>query len=282
MLGRSLMDAAVYFTMSYSSIVTLAPATWTHWWSALFAAVACAVAPILFSLVTGISMIFLGIPQMELSRRLTLRAAHLSLASFFAQIERGSTCIDAEDAPTAGGPEPLYLVLHRRLTAEWISRANATTGGRYFLVLLSFCAFVAGAVYATAGGCLPAWPVLLFAITVLDVTRNLFVAAASNSGVTDCSATHGRAGTRVRELLAAGGPRGPGEHRSLKAHGALLSSLANDEAYKGSFMGFRVGYGAARTFVVTMFTVLVGVWSILRGIGIYLSADNVCRGGDLS
>jgi hypothetical protein len=56
----------------------------------------------------------------------------------------------------------------------------------------------------------------------------------------------------------------------------LLSSLANCDRYKARFLGFPITFGVMRTLAATGVTLGIGLWSILRSAGIFVTIESYC------
>ncbi|KAI9002498.1 hypothetical protein DFJ74DRAFT_695841 [Hyaloraphidium curvatum] len=276
MIGRGSLDSSCWFFMVYTPLVSLAARTWTTPWSAFFAAMAVALGPLLYSFPTSFSIPSFGIPSMELTRRLYGRAVGLSLAHF---LEKREHALVAGETITST-QEPVHIALHRQLAVDWNSRAKVLGRGKLYLGTLIALDFVCALAYIVASGCLPVWLICFTALHLLDVIRALFIAAASNAAVVDVSREYLLCKTRIQEFLATEDPTqlpSPG-CMSLAANERLLTSFADVDLYRGSFVGVRVSYASARGFLAATFTVFVGLWTVLRGFGIPVTADSVCRG----
>jgi len=62
----------------------------------------------------------------------------------------------------------------------------------------------------------------------------------------------------------------------MASHKDLLLSFADTSAYKARLFGRQVSMSFVRTLVVTVFTVCLGLFTILRGSNIFLTMESVC------
>ncbi len=57
-----------------------------------------------------------------------------------------------------------------------------------------------------------------------------------------------------------------------------MSSFAEVERFKARFWGFAVGFGFVRTLGATLFTLGIGVYTIFRSLGIFVTVETYCPG----
>ena len=62
----------------------------------------------------------------------------------------------------------------------------------------------------------------------------------------------------------------------LQSHGAVLQTLEKVDRLRAKLLGFPVTWGVVKTYFVTMFTLGVGLWSVLRGVGVGFSLQFCC------
>ncbi len=55
-----------------------------------------------------------------------------------------------------------------------------------------------------------------------------------------------------------------------------MLSFADTSMYKARLFGVVVSMGFVRTLVVTTFTICLGLWTILRGTGVFVTMESVC------
>jgi hypothetical protein len=80
----------------------------------------------------------------------------------------------------------------------------------------------------------------------------------------------------LAQLAEAGPEIDPAIERHLRLQADLLGSLADGERYKARFLGFPISFGVLRTLLVTAFTLGIGLWSILRNFGVFVTAESFC------
>jgi hypothetical protein len=96
-----------------------------------------------------------------------------------------------------------------------------------------------------------------------DVTA-LFVSASRSLKriVVDAKRDPSLRGTDVRERIA--------------SHESFLLSFADTSSYKARLFGVPVSMSFVRTLVVTTSTICLGLFTIMRGSGIFASMESVC------
>lgn len=62
----------------------------------------------------------------------------------------------------------------------------------------------------------------------------------------------------------------------LVAHISLLQTFEKADRLRSKFLGVPVSWGVVKTFFVTLFTLAVGLWSVLKGAGITFTMQSVC------
>jgi hypothetical protein len=67
-----------------------------------------------------------------------------------------------------------------------------------------------------------------------------------------------------------------GVKRKLVQRARVLDSLSQVEKYKARFLGFAVTCSVLRTIAVTLFTLGIGLWSILRTAGVFVTVESYC------
>lgn len=63
---------------------------------------------------------------------------------------------------------------------------------------------------------------------------------------------------------------------SLSAYATVLQTLQKADRLRAKFLGLPVTWGLIKTLLVTIFTLIVGLWSILRGLGVFFTWEAVC------
>jgi hypothetical protein len=62
----------------------------------------------------------------------------------------------------------------------------------------------------------------------------------------------------------------------LRCQTELVTILSDGEPYKARYLGFVVTFGVIRTLAATMLTLAVALWSVARGIGIFVTIESFC------
>ncbi|KAI9004516.1 hypothetical protein DFJ74DRAFT_774440 [Hyaloraphidium curvatum] len=225
--------------------------------------------------------VFLVRSILELPRRLGMRAANVAFASFF---ERYFLALDgglseAEIGELIGGRE-LYEDLHENAAAAlpWGIGVLHAGGTNTLLCLAAFSVFAL--ITASVGSCITLgalapilWMLCWFAV-------DLSLLSLGNVAIEDLAGTYHDARQRIQGMLAAAARRAdPAPQRvvdALRAHEALLGSFAGIERHRYRIFGFPVSFALLRTAVVTVVTLAVGLWSVLRGLGIFLTVQSYC------
>lgn len=211
---------------------------------------------------------------LKLSSNLHSRALHLALSSF---LERLKSHLDGTaDSSLPRGPEP-YRLLHDNLVPIWSQRTTLSHQwkGTYLATVVGLAVVFVGNMLA--GSCVPVYPLfeLLYALIALHL--DLLELATSNAEITICTSLYFQALFTLRSLRADYyQPRDSLIRDYLADHEAVLLSLTEAERYRAKFLGFQVGFSTVRTLAVTVFTIGVGLFGVLRGTGIYVTLDVAC------
>jgi hypothetical protein len=62
----------------------------------------------------------------------------------------------------------------------------------------------------------------------------------------------------------------------VAANISLLQTFQKADGLRAKFLGFSVTGAAIKTFFLTLFTIGLGLWSVLRGAGIGFTVQSVC------
>ncbi|KAI9003975.1 hypothetical protein DFJ74DRAFT_713487 [Hyaloraphidium curvatum] len=271
-----------YLCPVVTPLFTFGAPFWTTWWSALMGVVF--VFMVLWFAVPGV----VGVPSspsaiLDLHRRLGKRAVDTAFGSFF---ERYSVALEggvseAELQELIGNRE-LYVDLHNQLAPalSWGVGVQLVGPVNMFLALVFFtlCATITSAV----GSCITFGPLALLLRTGGCFAVDLSMLSLANLAVDDLAGVYHEAQQRIREMLAdaarpRAGPPPPAEVvNALRAHDALLSSFLGIERHRYRLFGFPVSFSLIRTVVVTVVTLTVGLWGILRGFGIFVTIQSYC------
>ncbi|KAI9013436.1 hypothetical protein DFJ74DRAFT_682155 [Hyaloraphidium curvatum] len=238
----------------------------------------------------------------DLEMRLQRRATSLALASLL-EGYRAALAGDGTSVSSAGpGEQHLYIRLHYRLAALWLSRNslgfqvahhsfNATVPVGLLLALV--VTVVRGTAVASrsplqrslpsssaqaAGGCISAWQLAAGAFVLVWETNTLSGFAALNEELGAISAVYRAArreiGVLVSDAVAAGAEQGL--VRGLEVHDRVLGTFLETDDLRALFFGFPISYGLLRTYVATAVTLAIGAWTVLRTLGVYITFQTFC------
>ncbi|KAI9030568.1 hypothetical protein DFJ74DRAFT_702859 [Hyaloraphidium curvatum] len=252
--------------------------TWTTPVPATFASLV-AVSYATMLVFSSLSLVSASLPTLELSRRAFTcgRFRILQPTCSGATLPRSGMPIATARPrkPHCGSRSPIRTsATVSRPIARSDSRFSASPGRSLFVVLP-----VAGAIAnVVAGSCIPAcWltPLLYF---LYFFARELLAVAAANAQVSGTSAVLRRASREATALLAraaADGLSGTRAAKSLAWHAELLEKYAADQA-RAKVLGIEANWGSARAILIAVFTIAVGLWSVLRSSGVVLTLEIAC------
>ncbi|KAI9011609.1 hypothetical protein DFJ74DRAFT_710522 [Hyaloraphidium curvatum] len=217
---------------------------------------------------------------LELSLRLHNRAMRMCLADLLMRLDAGVAAgqkgeQDAPPPPQSPTDEE-YVRLYHFLSDAWRTRFPVFLLTPLFLVATvlvpALCAFAS----AASGSCIPAFylSVMFYALNLLVI--DLANASAANAQITVVTDLLREARREVRLLLLRASSAPNPACAALEANAAVLSSFLEGEACKVRFLGFKVDYAATRTVLVTVLTIAVGLWSVLRPSGVRVVMDFAC------
>ncbi|KAI9006859.1 hypothetical protein DFJ74DRAFT_689615 [Hyaloraphidium curvatum] len=221
-----------------------------------------------------------NVPLLEVTQRVRFRAAKLALAAMLSGFGAALEADDPALLPRPSGPgrpEP-FEELHHLLTAAWargIRQFSATT--HLYLSVGAYAAFAAA--NAGAGSCVPSFYLVYVGYVAMTSLFDLVATAAENRNVAELRDLYLDA---VRELrtLRDRASLPPAASRQLlgaaDARAALLATFADLDRYRARLLGFVVDYGVIRTLAATALTLVVGLWSILRGLGVFVAMGTIC------
>ncbi|KAI9002542.1 hypothetical protein DFJ74DRAFT_695988 [Hyaloraphidium curvatum] len=271
----------------WTVLLTFSSQTWGTVWSAVLAAIFLvahtnmALTP-LYRFPTNPFLLRLSANLYRRAMTVALDSLISSRAAVLAAAANKTTGSNLQ--PTTGfAPREAYIDLHSMLVSAWESRVPfQDAAGRVFFSVSLGCV-VAAVINASVASCIPLGYVCFLLFFLVAFYQDLFVIAVCNSQVNAIVTCYATAQQDIRELLARWEPP-PGANASaerdrLSRHDALLESYKEDLArFRARFLGFQVGFRSLRTITATLLTVILGLWSLLRGSGIYLTVETVCPG----
>ncbi|KAI9022435.1 hypothetical protein DFJ74DRAFT_721600 [Hyaloraphidium curvatum] len=278
---------AIHILLLWTPLVTLAPVFWGTAWSAAFGGVACAFA-LLSDPVLGLGRSFgpiITASSASFASRMQQRAVSRALASLLDRYRAALASGGGQEPPSdpEGGDvgRELYVRLHLRLSVGWSGRfTHLGTFSR--LLAARIAALVLGLILnIAAGSCVAAWQLAFLLFVLLFFFAEMAYVAEANRQLDGVVALYRAAQLSIRDLAALAGRRPAAQPtkdmlEQLSRHDALLSSFVEVRSLRARVAGFPVSYPLLRTLAATLFTVGVGIWSVLRGAGVALTVQTVC------
>ncbi|KAI9030610.1 hypothetical protein DFJ74DRAFT_702904 [Hyaloraphidium curvatum] len=255
----------------------LAAQTWSTPWSTALAALTVAANVAHCSRLTVANVCARpGFMAQELSLRLHHRAVFLALRDLVARYtsrlavpgDAAGTCDDLRKK------EP-FVALHASLVPEWQNRLASLDMFVSIPSMLVLTFFVSGIIYVSTGGCIPLWPVAYPIYALGELLLVLLNFTASNSQVLRISRLFSAAERQLADL-AASAPAGHPALPVLEARLRQLRLCADGAPYTARLAGVDVTGGVVRALVVTVFSVAVGLFTLLKGAGVAFTIETFC------
>ncbi|KAI9021072.1 hypothetical protein DFJ74DRAFT_112296 [Hyaloraphidium curvatum] len=274
------------FFAFYTVYVTLASYTWHHVWSAVLAGLFLLIGAT-FNGLTPISSrtTSKNLALIAVEARLQHRAFAVALASLVDQLTDAVDGVvgrgdlpDGNPSQTFANPEKgLHVTLYRALAPVFRLRFHAyLTARTAFLIAISIELTVA-LIYVAGSSCLPAFSLTTILGFLIMTLLDLIHVARANAHVDSIIAMHLAARAHIRMLLLRLGPRAPALQGELLNQERVLSSALDEAArLRATFAGVPVTIGVVRTVAATVLTIGVGLFGILKGMGVYVTLDSVC------
>ncbi|KAI9019633.1 hypothetical protein DFJ74DRAFT_673891 [Hyaloraphidium curvatum] len=269
-----------FVLLRWTPFVTFAEGFWTTWWSALLGALC--VLTLLFNFgPKAISTMSTCSALLGLPRRLGMRAANIAFTSFFERFGLAlEGAVPEADLPSLLAGRELYVDLHHQTAAAlpWGIGVPIVGGPLAFLSLAGFALWATANV--AAGSCIPLAYIVFLLWAACFFLVDLSLTAVHNRSIDDLAGSYRDARQRIRLMLASAALRRPPPPAeivdALRAHDAVLESFLGLERYRAGLFGFPVSFALLRTLVVTAATVVVGLWGILRGLGVFVTVETYC------
>jgi hypothetical protein len=223
-------------------------------------------------------------PLIELTHRLQLRAVKLSLGELFAnlrdQLDLPVADTDRRDAQYSEAMVR-FIDIQNQLLPCWRNRTSFLSAGKVALLYLLLIEAIAEIVFVATGSCLTLWPLSSSAAFLIMMIPDLLNISSSNSKLNEMSEVYRLTRNRIRELVwlasRSDEPRNARVMTDLAHLDDLLSAYSDLTQCQGRFLGFVVTYGFTRSLVVSLFTVCLGFWTLLRGLGITFTQEIACQ-----
>ncbi|KAI9026702.1 hypothetical protein DFJ74DRAFT_517453 [Hyaloraphidium curvatum] len=148
---------------------------------------------------------------------------------------------------------------------------------KWFLLMVAFLLTIFVVITVAVGNCILSLQIFTLA-WIISILLIASVSTASANLRTAAAAALCRWAAQELAVLATVVPaHRAGQHRRLSDHAKLLDMFAAaDDSARAKYLGFAVDFGVVRTMLVTLLTVLVALWSVLRGSGVFVTMDSVC------
>jgi len=104
---------------------------------------------------------------------------------------------------------------------------------------------------------------------------------AANGQISAITVLYRDASRSLQSLLAEASrlPQTPERNhveKEIERHISLLETFQKADNLRAKFLGWAVTWGTVKTFVVTLTTIVIGLWSLLRGAGVTFTAQSFC------
>ncbi|KAI9016620.1 hypothetical protein DFJ74DRAFT_677821 [Hyaloraphidium curvatum] len=254
--------------MAWTSLVTFGPVLWRTPWSATLCALAlfqlaCNILATFTSLVVGAQ---LNPKLLELERRLRRRAARLCLYALLADIAGAK---EGNARPVEDWP---YAALHAKLVSSWTSRTGNIDGQlKFWGYLICTLTCTLGAINVLFGSCLTG----NFISSIIVVIGLLLVFLGTYAAANSEPAGVARQYRSARDSLLALVVAEPAD-RAASAHARMLDTFTELQGSRAAFLRFDITFSTIRGLVITLVTVVVGLWSVMRSAGVFVTLESVC------
>ncbi|KAI9024857.1 hypothetical protein DFJ74DRAFT_666444 [Hyaloraphidium curvatum] len=263
-----------FFLAGASIFPPMMLAIWATPWSAFMCAFFLA-GTVAFGIPIAFGRFSTNLPLLQLSRRINRRAMRLALTPLVEWYR--SAAFSGSWTGSENPQRAAYMDLHRIFASGWRNRIRSYNASSPLLIPVA-AAVVAGCANMAAGACLPAlYPAYLLYQLLATFLFDLVHVAAANAQIDDIRSLYFDAAQELadlrRELLACPSRADPALAAALDADVQVLTGYTGADRYRARFLGFVVTFGALRTLLVTAVTLAVGLWSVLRGLGVVLTGE---------
>ncbi|KAI9026799.1 hypothetical protein DFJ74DRAFT_661889 [Hyaloraphidium curvatum] len=278
-VGLSLIMLAGYVAPLWSPIVVFADQVWTSPWAVPatigFLVLLVGLAPGSFVFNPGSAAL------VNLSNRVQERAVHIALRTTFASLR---TRLDGS-APGHDDPDSLlsrdflldlHSTLHSRLAKRWSVVARDFASSRVAFVLMFLSWTVAAIIPATMSGCIPAWVILNIVALALHIFGDLVLLATSNEGPERAGKLYKQAQELAQEMAGVARCRGLDVAGELRDFAAIAGLYTDVQATRARLWGFPIHWAFLRTLTATLFTLGVGMFTLIRSAGVTFTMETYC------
>jgi hypothetical protein len=136
-------------------------------------------------------------------------------------------------------------------------------------------------VIQATGSCFPAYLLVWLGVTLFYASVLLAVLPVSNAQIISVVSLYRDAERALDNLIFEGSwmPATPERQHTinrLTACATLLRTFKEADHLRAKFLGVPVTWGFVKTFFLSIFTLMVGLWSVLRGFNLFVTAETVC------
>ncbi|KAI9005142.1 hypothetical protein DFJ74DRAFT_409509 [Hyaloraphidium curvatum] len=215
-----------------------------------------------------------------LDTRLRRRAAQLCLEDLLERLRDALARPDGTWKPREAESEP-YMALHGALVTTWRRTKAGSDPSRAVMLTGLLAEVVAVLIFVIGSSCIPSPNLagvlyIIFTLLVFD----LLVLAAANTSPDRIAALFRSASHSLRSIGTAAAASGRTDLAAAASwHDRFLSGFADVDPYRIRAFGAPVTFDLVRTVVATLFTLGVGLWSLLRGAGVGVTIGIVCPVG---
>lgn len=277
-----LLTAACFFPL-YTALVTFGPQVWRSPWAVL--GFLSLVAQLAHGPLSGLIMPVPSVSLLRIPLKLQRRAVKLALSDFLARYNTALSHGETAKLPK----EELFQILYLRLISFWESGQQAAFNGTERTVLVfASTEFVGVIINIVGGSCVSGFSIFLLTLLLGLLLINLINLAVANEQIKVVAELFSIARDGVQKMLlhaeievadpaAVGDKSGKrGVVSVLLRQEAILASYSNVDRFRGKMLGFAVDAGFAKATILTLITLGFGLWTLLRGSGVFLTLDTIC------
>ncbi|KAI9029443.1 hypothetical protein DFJ74DRAFT_488055 [Hyaloraphidium curvatum] len=277
----SLVDVLVNVVMTwalclftvYTPLVSYGGAIWSSPYGGLLGSL-CILAwgSALLSQMGARPLLVANVAYTTLERRLHCRAVAVAMADLLGRFHAAAG--DGEEPPRLRSW--LYVRLHYRFAAmcRFRRQQDMLVVSRLYGMMELPGVLVFTALYAAVGRCISAWQLAYLVHAVVYFIINTINLASRNALIDAVAGVYTDAQRELRALSLSAGP-GP-LAAELALHDATISSFLDVSRHRARLFGFVVSFGTARTMLVTLLTVCVALWTVLRAFGVGVTLESFC------
>ncbi|KAI9034246.1 hypothetical protein DFJ74DRAFT_10963 [Hyaloraphidium curvatum] len=275
----------IFIAMAWTPLVYYEGPLWSVWWgillgTLLMVSIAVYMASASLNRWNSPSIVLTNLQTRAYHRASTLALASLVLRAKHDLLEPPPPT--QARPPTAGSLEELYARLHAGYTTIW-QRSHRSASD--FITLLAFLGpigiVVAIVIFIATGNCIPLFTVIFALVFVWMTFNDLLHLPVANAQIDAVATLYAGARQALHSLLAQAAKLPPHPDRAAVAeqvlgHARLLQTFEEVGRLRATFVGVPVTWGLAKTFLVTMLTLAIGLWSVLKGAGVAFTVQSVC------